>query len=129
MKTEIREVYKCDHCNKMYQRKHAAIAHEPKCEKNPDNIRACRDCVFLEMIKADLYEDAYNGEIHRKVDALFCTKKDHYIYPPKAEHKGKAYEFGDKENNPMPKECEEWKDVFAIPEGIQGMFKKTLDKR
>lgn len=33
MKIEIKEVYKCDHCRKLYQRKKACIKHESLCSR------------------------------------------------------------------------------------------------
>jgi len=47
MKSEFKEIYKCDHCNKLYQRKHACIKHEIACHKNPENHRVCFGCMHL----------------------------------------------------------------------------------
>lgn len=106
MKTEIKEIYKCDFCNKLYQKKAACEAHEFICFKNPDNKRPCYGCIHLEKIKADLYFDTFQGEGCRKVDVFHCNAKDIYIHTPQVEAKGNAFEFGDKLNEPMPKQCD-----------------------
>lgn len=107
---ETKEVYKCEHCKKLYQRKDAAAKHETSCNKNPDNFRACHSCVHL--IKQDqvIYEDAGHGETKREVNLLYCPVIGTYLYPPKVEQKGNAFELGDELNSPMPKECGEQQD-------------------
>ena len=117
MKTETREIYKCEHCNKLYQRKSFAIKHEIACSKNPENKRACLDgCEFLTKKDTKVYigiEDCHSGEpIYESRSLCYCSKKEVFLYPPKVEHKGNAYtEFYDeeKENNPMPIECKDFK--------------------
>jgi hypothetical protein len=99
-------VYKCEYCGKIYQRKHFCINHEKQCIKNLDNFRICNGCRFLSKIETSLYIDTYMGEMERKVNVLFCSKLDCFVFPPKVEHKGNAFDFGDKENIPMKKECE-----------------------
>jgi len=47
MKTEYKEIYKCDYCNKLYQIKSYAIKHEKICQKNPINYRPCLSCEYL----------------------------------------------------------------------------------
>ena len=47
MKTETKEIYKCEHCNKLYQLKNWCLVHEKACSKNPDNDRACFGCQYL----------------------------------------------------------------------------------
>lgn len=108
MKSEERTVYWCDHCNKKYLSEYWCGEHEKKCSHNPENDRACFSCVHLEMVyDATIYWDDPRGcEHEQKVNAFYCKKLDTYLIPPKAEHKGNAYEFGDTLNKPMPKECE-----------------------
>ena len=57
MITEVKEIYKCEYCRKIYQVKRFAEAHEVVCKKNPDNNRACFGCEFLEKKEKTLYED------------------------------------------------------------------------
>lgn len=114
MKTEIKEIYRCDHCNKLYLRKHATVNHEKVCSKNTDNFRKCLDgCVHLIKKDAKVYigvDDYYSGEpYYWDKSLLYCDKKKTFLYPPKSEHKNNFFtEFEDEnnENNPMPKECD-----------------------
>lgn len=115
MITETREIYKCEHCRKMYQVKSACIRHELRCDKNPETHRACYGCNFLKEERVDVNfiamqpygEDEYTEE--KKI--LFCSKLNVYKYPPKIEHSLRgAYlqeDIGDGEvaNEPMPKDC------------------------
>jgi hypothetical protein len=104
-------IYSCDHCGKLYKRKNACISHEPKCSHNPDNRRACFGCEHLEKVKADYYTDhPMGGEIHTEVHVLKCQKLDKYVYPPRVEHNKSAFEFGDKLNGPMPRQCDSFKE-------------------
>jgi hypothetical protein len=116
MKTEIREVYKCEYCNKMYQRKRFALEHEKICSKNPENKRACLDgCIHLTKKKVevkDRIDDYYTGEIEYVIRTLFyCDKKKIFLYPPECEYKDNYYTNfynEEDENKPMPKECDEY---------------------
>lgn len=106
MKTEVKEVYKCDFCKKLYQIKPACIKHESGCSKNPDNQRPCFMCPNLINKDAAIYIDQYDGSQHeRNIRLLFCEAKKVFIYPPKVEVKKNMYEL-DEENEPMPKMCE-----------------------
>jgi len=113
MKTETREVYKCDYCNKMYQRKHSAIYHESICGKNPANHRPCHMCVHICKKETFIYsgsDNYYNSEpINAKVEFLFCNAKQIFLYTPKNEARGNYKHIDENgnnfENNPMPKTC------------------------
>ena len=113
MKTEIKEVYKCEYCNKLYQRKHAAIQHENGCSKNPNNKRACIvdgiACDHLIKKRVWHYFDTPFGEDKQQVDLLYCGHKKIFMYPPKVEAKKNWFELGDELNEPMPKECDDYK--------------------
>lgn len=110
MKIETKEIYKCEHCNKLYQLKNWCLLHEKSCSKNPDNDRACFGCRHLTKKSETIYYDTYNGESERKVDLLYCNKLDIFLYPPKVEHKGNMYETDPKENKPMPRTCKVYDD-------------------
>lgn len=116
MKTEIREIYKCDFCKKVYQIKRFAIYHESICGKNPNNHRPCHSCTHLIKKEVLIYSgmDNYNdGEPwNQKKDFLFCNKKQIFLYTPKSEVKGNFKhidEHGNNfENHPMPKICDDF---------------------
>jgi hypothetical protein len=113
MKTEIKEIYKCDHCNKLYQIKKACIKHEKHCKSNPEYLRPCHSCTVLKKVNETVwagYGDPYGNEVERKVRILFCGKKDCFIHPPSVAAKGNAFET-DKLNIEMPKEC----DLYEKP--------------
>jgi len=106
MKIETREVYKCEFCNKLYQIKGYCEKHEVVCTHNPNNQRDCFNCGYIEKRKHTIYFDTGYGESKRVVEILYCDKIKSFLYPPKVEHKGNAYELGDELNDPMPMNCE-----------------------
>lgn len=96
--------YKCEHCGKIYQKINAIEFHEKTCNKNPENKRACFGCVHL--VKKVDYMYSHNGE---KGSGLFCEHHKEFVHTAKTEIKGNAIEFGNYDNNPMPKECDNLK--------------------
>ena len=106
--------YKCDHCGKLYQRKSACEKHEKACSKNPENDRACFGCIHL---RKETHEE--DGPwTTRKYKFFFCGKLDHFVHPPKVEHKGNAFDT-DQYNLPMRKEC----DLKEEPETMDDFLK------
>lgn len=108
MITETKEIYKCEHCRKVYQVKRFAEVHEISCMKNPDNKRACFGCKHMNKRDYVLYYDTPMGEATRTVNLCHCAKKEIFLYPPKVEHKGTSFELGDEFNEPMPKDCSDF---------------------
>lgn len=111
MITETREIYKCEYCKKIYQKKHSCVKHEAGCRKRPDYIRPCHGCIILDKIKKTIfagYYDDYDNECTKDVEVLFCKSKNCYIHPPSVEAKGNAIDFGDKPNIVMPKDCSDF---------------------
>lgn len=109
MKTETKEIYKCEYCNKLYQVKSACVWHETSCKKRPDYLRPCHSCQILKKVNEKIfagYGDQYGNEAEITVSVLFCKKLDCFIYPPSVAAKGNAFEMGMKLNIEMPKECE-----------------------
>lgn len=115
MKIEIKEIYKCDHCNKLYQIKSWAEQHEEGCNKNPDNFRACFGCKHLCKKNVDYWFDTYHGEDSKDVLVFYCEKIDSCLYPPKVELAKKWFDFGDINNQPMKKKCEFFKAPQMMP--------------
>jgi hypothetical protein len=77
MRKRTIDVYNCDHCNKMYQRKHACEQHERDCFKNPANHRPCLDCMNLTMIEQTIYgNDWMGGEVQTKEMLSFAALKE-----------------------------------------------------
>lgn len=111
MKIEVKEIYFCEYCNKLYQRKHACLYHEKLCFKNPDNVRPCFDCEYLIMKDCETTESYYDGYGEResivKKSLFYCDEKKWYLYPPKVEIKNNFIELGDEQNLPMPRKCDE----------------------
>ena len=112
---ETKEIYKCEYCRKLYQMKHFCISHESTCMKNPVNFRACIGCNNLKKKIVDVNFSDYNGnDSFEKRELLYCEKIDQFLYPPKVEFKGNAFEGAsiddgtgeEKENNPMRVDCE-----------------------
>ena len=105
MKTETIEIYKCEHCNKLYQRKHFCEAHEKNCVHNPDNDRACFNCQFLIKKTTEYYSDGVYMKHQGSLNLLYCNKIGIFLYPPKVEHKGNYFELDAELNEPMRREC------------------------
>ena len=106
---ETKEVYKCEHCRKMYQRKWLCEKHEAGCKKRPDYLRPCHSCKILNKVKETIlagYGDIWGNEAERVVEVLFCKSRDCFIYPPSVASKGNMFDMGDKLNEEMPKRCE-----------------------
>lgn len=102
---ETKEIYKCEHCNKLYQRKWLCEKHELICTKNPENKRACFGCNNLKKVDQAIFFDTWNGEGSSRVKICFCKKLNQFVYPPKVEIKNNMIDLGDVSNEPMPKEC------------------------
>lgn len=111
MKTEIREIYKCDYCNKLYQIKRYCIKHEQRCKMNPENDRPCFGCKYLVNKEVDI-DYGYHDTI--KANLLYCEKIKRHLYPPQVEHKGNQIEID--ENDPMPKKCGFFDNGFGLLE-------------
>jgi hypothetical protein len=106
MKTENREIYRCEHCAKVYLRKCFCEIHEQACPKNPSNHRACASCKHAGWKTQPLGARLYSGA-NRDVSAPFCVKKNVFLLPPKAEARGNKYKFDKYENIRMPVECDD----------------------
>jgi hypothetical protein len=109
MKIETREVYKCEYCNKMYQRKFLCERHEVACKERPDYMRPCHTCKNVQKKRETIlagYGDMHGREVERTVDVLFCSKLDCFIHPPSVAAKGNAFDMGDKDNIEMPRICD-----------------------
>ena len=119
MKTETKEVYKCEHCNKLYQLKKWCLLHEKSCSKNPDNDRACFGCRHLTKKSETICCDTRYGEREIKLDLLYCKKLDTFLYPPKVEHKGNMYETESEGNKPMPRTCEVFNDESEAKKNLE----------
>ena len=75
--------YKCDHCGKLYQKKHACEKHENKlCRKTPNNNHPCWSCPHLNDSVEDTFigDDPYSGEVWIKSKAFYCKKKEVNLY-------------------------------------------------
>lgn len=106
MKTIEMTIYKCEHCNKIYQKKFYCEAHVSRCRKNPDNDRPCFHCTHLEMKTVEYgWYNLNEGKAVETRDALFCNRLKHCVYPPYVTN---PYDEGLLEdvNEPMPRECE-----------------------
>lgn len=108
MKEITKTIYYCDHCNKRYiAQKKRMTRHELMCSANPENKRACYECVFLEEIPTWYYVKNVNGELEaKKAKGFYCKKKEVELYPPILDHKGVEVE---EHKQPMPKQCEDFK--------------------
>lgn len=124
MKIEIKEIYKCGYCNKLYQIKSFCEKHEIQCHKNPDNYRQCLDyCPHLSKQKTTLYYDTYQGEDERIVNVFYCEKNECFLYPPKVEHKNNPLDIDNNESM-IKAGCKFYIEFRKEAEGKQVGFKK-----
>lgn len=112
-------LYKCDFCSKELKRKHSMIKHETQCFANPENNRACfNGCQHLESKNDGSIEIHYiaGGDFatrHENTPNYFyCNKKQIKIYTPNAEFRGLIENYPEtfEDQEPMPKECEDYDD-------------------
>lgn len=101
---EIKEIYRCSHCNKLYLKKHACIKHEVICKLNPNNRPKCFDgCDYLQKRNL-LVNDSY-GHI-RTFSTFYCPQTELFMHTPVSEAKGKPIKKRDgSETKVMPREC------------------------
>ena len=112
MKIEIKEIYKCEYCNKLYQIKHYCIQHEKYCYHNKDNDRLCLGCLYLIKKNTVIYLDSYDrSEQKRPVELFYCGKIDSFLYPPITEVKKNMFETDPDTNLSMKTECEYFKNI------------------
>jgi len=115
MRTKITEIYFCDHCNKLYQKKHSCISHENLCKRNPENIPACYSCLFCEMAheKHDVniyYEDFGIDRIEQKnFSVLKCSKLGIYLKPILSDKRDRKIKELDLSQVVTPLACNEHK--------------------
>lgn len=84
MKTQLRNTYNCEYCNKLYVMKHHAERHEKYCKKNPANQHRCfQRCEHL-IKSIDYLEDEY-GDRYGTVATFTCAITDKEMYSYKAE--------------------------------------------
>ena len=110
---ETKEIYKCEFCRKLYQRKHFAEKHEAICHKNPATHRICYDCTHLTTRGVDDDSEDYGYDYDsgsRNVNVFFCNKLNIGVFPAKVEIKENALILSDFENEPMKKECKFYED-------------------
>ena len=119
MKKINKIVYYCDYCNKHGLSASSMTVHERKCMSNPENIRACLNCIFLEEVEIPYTREYGNGvddtNYEDKVATGFkCLKLNKYIYHVRAEVKDlhKKWPETFKGQEPMPKECEHTYNTF-----------------
>lgn len=119
MKTETKEVYKCDFCRRLYQVKSAATRHEERCKNNPANNRPCLNCQNLTKKSVELCADNWDGsESIRSVDVFYCKVKEICMHHPISAHKKSVFDLQEYENHPMPIQCEQqnshWDNIDFI---------------
>ena len=114
MITETKEIYKCGHCKKLYQRAGACEKHELACKKRPDYLRPCHSCKVLKMVRTIINSGYGDDDGERTVEVLFCEKRDCFIHPPSVAAKGNKFEMGDKSNEEMPKQCEFYVQINKV---------------
>ena len=102
-------IHICEHCRKLYQRKHACERHEKYCKKNPDNKHACFEfCNYLKRVEVeDTHFDYHGNELYDYISGIefHCTKTDTEMFSYIAERKGlDVIKFAKR----MPLECDDY---------------------
>jgi len=122
---ETKEIYKCKHCRKLYQRKYACEKHENKCNRNPINASKCLEgCMNLTKLEVEYIDQIYiNGfidDITKTKNILYCIEKKEGVCPRWVE----PLDI-DVPNNVMPKECALYKAGLGINDGMIGLMQNT----
>lgn len=114
MKQKQITAYWCDHCNKLYQRKHACEKHEANCTNNPKNHNACFHCSHCEKIDLDIEVLAgnNNGPVYKsqKSFQFNCTKLDKLMFPFSAKKWAAKFPDSFEEQVQMPNICAHQED-------------------
>lgn len=115
MKTDVRTVYHCEHCNKISLNKGAMTLHEDKCKRNPVNRSYCIGCKHLTVEdieyndkpdECDYDEFAPSVRLRRR---FICDIDNKVMYHPKVRtfSKKKRELIFSISQKPMPNEVEE----------------------
>lgn len=110
MKTDVRTVYHCEHCNKISLNKGAMTLHEDKCKRNPVNRSYCIGCKDIEYNdkpdECDYDEFAPSVRPRRR---FICDIDNKVMYHPKVRtfSKKKRELIFSISQKPMPNEVEE----------------------
>lgn len=116
MKTDVRTVYHCEHCNKISLNKGAMTLHEDKCKRNPVNRSYCIGCKHLTVEdieyndkpdECDYDEFAPSVRPRRR---FICDIDNKVMYHPKVRtfSKKKRELIFSISQKPMPNEVEEF---------------------
>jgi hypothetical protein len=111
MKTELRKVFKCDHCSKKMFSAGAMGYHEKWCKKNPNNRHKCFAlCCHL---KRDINVIWSDGEGSGAYNYVFtCLKTGQKMYSYKLEKRSLyAYRKLPIDAVRMPLECELFQEM------------------
>lgn len=115
MKTDVRTVYHCEHCNKISLNKGDMTLHEDKCKRNPVNRSYCIGCKHLTVEdieyndkpdECDYDEFAPSVRPRRR---FICDIDNKVMYHPKVRtfSKEKRELIFSISQKPMPNEVEE----------------------
>ena len=115
MKTDVRTVYHCEHCNKISLNKGAMTLHEDKCKRNPVNRSYCIGCKPLTVEDIEYNDkpdecdyDEFTPSV-RPRRRFICDIDNKVMYHPKVRtfSKKKRELIFSISQKPMPNEVEE----------------------
>lgn len=115
MKTDVRTVYHCEHCNKISLNKRAMTLHEDKCKRNPVNRSYCIGCKHLTVEDIEYNDkpdkcdyDEFSPSV-RPRRRFICDIDNKVMYHPKVRtfRKEKRELIFSISQKPMPNEVEE----------------------
>lgn len=115
MKTDVRTVYHCEHCNKISLNKGAMTLHEDKCKRNPVNRSYCIGCRHLTVEDIEYNDkpdecdyDEFTPSV-RPRRRFICDIDNKVMYHPKVRtfSKKKRELIFSISQKPMPNEVEE----------------------
>ena len=114
-------VYSCEFCKRKMFVKHAMVKHEHLCNSNPENLRACVGCQYLENTTVEYYIAVRDtsgdlDEVRKETNGFRCKKLEKMLYPFKAEKKGLIEKYPEtfEGQEPMPKTCEHYKNEYEL---------------
>lgn len=112
MKTKVKEVYYCDHCNKNGLVKWMIEKHEKFCSSDPNNQSMCSGCANVIHSEKEFFYDGYS----RTSSSFECSVKKCGLIPLIAQRKGLPEKYPDtfKDSIQMPSECSDFKRLEYI---------------
>lgn len=111
MKSKIKTVFYCDHCNKKGLVKSKMERHEELCPKNPVNARPCFSCYHLtKKVTTSIQRRPDDLDYKFNAELFYCNATKCFLHTPQAIAKKKTFEL-EEVSKPMPNTCDSYEQI------------------